>query len=247
MKIKNKSKHKFIKFLNGKAFYVVMGLCLVAVGVAAWAGVQSLQKLETNEITESQNNSTVSKNEILQLFPSNPLDTDIEDNRVESNDSDLNSTYESQNSSTDSETFEEADAPVATFFVFPVLGETIKDFSNTELQYSMTMQDMRLHKGIDIAVEQGTPVISSGVGTVTKVYSDAMLGTVIEIDHGNGIVAKYCGLHTKTDVKEKDTVDSTTIIGSVDIIPCESVEQRHLHLEFYKDGEAVSPLKYLGK
>ena len=103
---------------------------------------------------------------------------------------------------------------------------------------------MRLHKAIDISGKYGDPVIASGKGIVTDVYTDAMLGTVVEIDHGNGITAKYCGLNSEPSVKKGDTVDSSVQLGSLGDIPSESVEEVHLHLEFYKNGKSTDPLKF---
>ena len=136
------------------------------------------------------------------------------------------------------------DSAVAAFFIRPIVGETLKDFSDSELQYSMTYSDWRLHKALDITAPAGTTVVACGNGKVTDVYTDALWGTVVEIDHGNNITVKYCGLNGAPSVKKGDSVDSSTVIGAVDVIPCESVEPRHLHVEFYLDGKAVSPSKY---
>ena len=109
----------------------------------------------------------------------------------------------------------------------------------------MTFEDMRLHKGIDIAAKAGTPVVAAGKGTVLEVSTDAMLGSYVLIDHGNGIKAKYCGLNAKPTVSVGDTVDSSTQLGTVDVIPAESVEERHLHIEVTKNDKYISPLDLL--
>ena len=252
MKVENNRKKSVIKFLNGKAFYVVLCMCFVALGLAGWAGFEGMKQLESGK-NNSQISSQISDGTKTE---SKPIDTaqkdtdtdadtdaDLDQSKVESSyDSD---DTESDNSDSKQEQSTQTAAPVATYFVNPVLGEVIKGFSSTELQYSMTMKDMRLHKGVDIAADSGTPVIAAGEGVVTDVSKDAMLGTVVTIDHGNGIVVKYCGLNALPSVKKGDVVDSSKQLGTVDVIPCESVEQRHLHLEFYKDGVAVSPLDYI--
>lgn len=245
MSNKNKSKSKIIKFLNGRAFYVVLCLCFVAIGVAAWSGVEGMKIMNA----EKQNNSNSSVNsgsggDVLQVIP--PISSVITPSFDENDQNDNTESETEAIKPSESET-EEVAAPVATFFVNPVLGEVIKDFSDTELQYSMTMCDMRLHKAVDLKANEGTPVIASGDGVVTDVYTDVMLGSVVEIDHGNGIIAKYCGLNEEPFVKKGDTVDSSKQIGTVGVIPSESVEQRHLHLEFFKNGKAVSPMNYIQK
>lgn len=243
MKVQNKSRSRVIKFLNGKAFYVVLCLCFLAIGVAAWSGVEGMRRLNKaeNGQQESQASDAGSKYEFLQTLPSESTPVHTDESKVD----EPENPSETETAVTSQPETEETAAPVATYFINPVLGDIIKDFSDSELQYSMTMRDMRLHCGVDIAADAGTPVIAAGEGTVTSVYTDAMYGTVVEIDHGNGITAKYCGLNAEPCVKNGDRVDTSTQIGAVDVIPCESVEQRHLHLEFYKNGKAVSPLNYI--
>ena len=247
MKVENNRKSKIIKFLNGKAFYVVLCLCFIALGMAGWAGFEGVKRLENGK------GNTQSISQISDSTQTESKTTDTVQNNTESKPLDKTEDVASKDDSTVSENKNSAEqeqstqtaAPVATYFVNPVLGEIMKGFSITELQYSMTMKDMRLHKGVDIAADMGTPVIAAGEGIVTDVYKDAMLGTVVAIDHGNGITVKYCGLNALPSVKKGDVVDSSKQIGMVDVIPCESVEQRHLHLEFYKDGVAVSPTDYI--
>jgi murein DD-endopeptidase MepM/ murein hydrolase activator NlpD len=240
MKVENKSKSKIIKFLNGKGFYAVLCVCFLAIGIAAWSGVEGYRNLQITDnsslesVTETPYKPSPDNTEQLQL-PSEVIKPDegTDDKKEE----------------TPSEeklpTAEETAGPIAAFFVNPVLGEVIKGYSDKELQYSMTFCDMRLHKGIDIKATEGTPVMASGDGIVTDIYTDALLGTVVEIDHGNKVTAKYCGLNSAPTVKKGDKVDSSKQIGAVDKIPSESVEEYHLHLEFYVDGKSVSPSDYI--
>ncbi len=252
MKVQNNQKKRIIKFLNGKAFYVVLCLCFVALGLAGWAGFEGMKRIENNGPDNTQ--SSVQNSTDRSPLPSEPIETGKNDTSSEKTDK-LESVLQKPDSSSEQDDTSDQDreqstqtaAPVATFFVNPVLGEVIKGFSATELQYSMTMKDMRLHKGVDIAADMGTPVIAAGEGIVADVCSDPMLGTVVTVDHGNGITVKYCGLNAQPSVKKGDTVDSSKQLGTVDVIPSESVEQRHLHLEFYKDGKAVSPMDYIAQ
>ena len=66
-------------------------------------------------------------------------------------------------------------------------------------------------------------------------------GKYVEIDHGNGITARYCGLSDKVSVIEGNIVSAGTKLGLIGEIPSECEDGCHLHLEFYKDGEPVNP------
>jgi hypothetical protein len=95
-------------------------------------------------------------------------------------------------------------------FIFPVDGKISKNYSETELQYSATYGDMRLHTGIDIACEKGASVKAMEEGRVVSVEENTSFGTVITVDHGNGITAKYCGIENVTVKAEDKFVTVTT-------------------------------------
>ncbi len=129
-------------------------------------------------------------------------------------------------------------------FTMPVEGEILKDFSAKELQYSKTFGDMRLHSGIDIACKNGTAVSACGNGKVLTVEENGIYGTVLTLDIGNGLTAKYSSL-ADLKVKAGDKVKSGDILGSTATVPAECNDEEHLHFEVYNDGIAVSPLEEL--
>jgi len=232
---------KIKKFFAGKGFYMVASLCLVAVGVAAWSAVQSLP---TPPIGSGNTQSLVSE------LKSDNSDTaegvgntvsGIADDRTASSKSST-----TKKSEINSPEVAITEAPVANFFVMPVTGNVIKKFDDKELQYSETYRDMRLHLGVDIAAAKGTNVTAAGDGTVTEIKTDPLYGVTVIIDHGNGVTAKYCGLNGTPTVKVGDIVNCKTQLGDVDIVPCESVDPSHLHLEILKDNKNVPPLELMG-
>lgn len=243
----NNKTDKIIKFLNGKFFYVVLSICFIAIGIAAWSGVKGAKINENFAAPETSSFSAPS---------STPLDSsDSVDSLPDATDSDESikndqeNTIKDKNETAENETTDETDAEktggtVAAFFIKPVLGEIMKNFSDSELQYSETYGDMRLHSGIDLAAEAGTAVMAAGEGIVTDVYTDSLWGSTVVIDHGNNVTVKYCGLNALPTVKKGDIVSSSSQIGTIDVIPCESVEKRHLHLEFYLNDKAVNPANY---
>ncbi len=223
-------KSKTAKFLAGKGFYPVVAICLIAVGVATWSAVSSLAPqadVSSNQsYTEKVSSYTVSEKE---PEPAGNTVSDVSDTR---------SSSIKQTSSTPKK-------PTAEYFVMPIEGNIIKNFSLTNLQYSATYSDMRIHNGIDIDAAEGSQIKSAGAGVVSKIENDVLWGTVIKIDHGNGIVGVYCGIDNPS-VKENDTVHAGTTLGELGIIPCESSDKSHLHFEILCNDQYTSPLDVMG-
>lgn len=137
-------------------------------------------------------------------------------------------------------------APAALVFTWPVNGTIIADYSVEALAYSETMGDWRTHDGLDLAVTLGTKVIATANGTVSAVFQDDFMGTVVEIDHGNGLVSQYASLAEVPTVKVGDAVKTGTVIGSVGTTAAaENGRQPHLHFAMYQDGNPVDPHDYL--
>lgn len=234
-------KSKTAKFLAGKGFYPIVALCLLAVGVATWSAVSSLSTAPETSSNQSYT-SQVSSYTVSEKTeePAGNTVSNVSDSRVSSNQ------QSSAKQPASSETVSSApQKPVAQYFVMPIEGNVAKDFSLTALQYSATYSDMRIHNGIDIAAAAGSEIKSAGAGTVTAVENDVLWGTVIEIDHGNGITGIYCGIENAA-VKQNDTVHAGTTLGTLGIIPCESSDESHLHIAVKANDEYVSPLEVMG-
>lgn len=234
MQYHEKENSKFTKFLSGKGFYAVLAVCMVAIGVAGYLAVANLgvkePEIEPSPSSVYELPGGISQNSIPETQTSQaPVGNNTESQPYES---------------TAQTVPDVPERPVAKYFVLPVTGEVIKDFSDTTLQFSNTYGDMRMHTGVDIAPSSGTVVKSAGDGYVTDVTDSADYGTVVTVDHGGGITAKYCGLKNVT-VKKDSTLTVGQALGEIGTVPCECVDKAHLHLETYKDGKAVSPFSLI--
>jgi murein DD-endopeptidase MepM/ murein hydrolase activator NlpD len=141
----------------------------------------------------------------------------------------------------------EENKPFSGNFALPMGTDIIKDYSNGEMVQSKTMGDWRVHNGVDFAGSAGNEVVAVGEGKIVSVYDDSFWGTVVEIDHGNGMTAKYCGLKSGSCLPEGSEVKKYDKIGSLGHIPVEISDEDHLHFEILIDGENVDPLKALNK
>lgn len=220
------------KFFSGKGFYMVLAGCLIAVGIAAWSAVATIDKIENPDQPDNDINSYVSS----QPPPSeNPVQNEIDDEP-----------YSEPSDTTVDESKPTNTRPVAAYFVMPISGSVEKEFDEKTLQYSATFHDMRLHLGVDILAQKGASVVACGDGIVSNIYSDLSYGTIVEIDHGNGIVARYCGMDDNLLIKIDDVVSASQKIGTLSYVPGESADASHLHFEILKNGKQVSPLKTMG-
>lgn len=226
-----KNESKIEKFLAGKGFYIVLACCLIAIGIAG-ISVFNLPKAPEEPEKNEENLSYES--------PTPPYN---DNNNTQASEAE---TPEPQPEPQESETVtvnEEQDEE--PYFVMPVTGEVVKKYSETELVYSATYHDMRIHSGIDIKPTGNTAVCSASKGKVTAIDENTSYGSTVTVDHGNGIFFRYCGLNN-INVSEGDTVSAGDIIGQIGTVNCECADEAHLHLEAFKDSVPVSPSKLLG-
>lgn len=133
-------------------------------------------------------------------------------------------------------------------YYLPVLNASIaKDYSATELQYNATLNQWEAHKSIDFLASAGSEVRSITSGVVKDVYTNYLEGTVITIEHNNGLVSQYGSLDENIKVKKGDKVDANAVIGYVSASAnAESNEGAHLHFTMYDiEGKKIDPAGYL--
>lgn len=235
--VQNKKKSsKIQKFLSGKGFYIALAFCLLAVGASAYTAIRmgAEPEVEAPYIADEQNEPDVQWGDQQANVPA----TEVPDTR------------ESTTAAPQTEAEPQTEAPVQAqpaAFVLPLGNDITLDYSNGEMVYSKTMDDWRVHTGIDFKGPTDADVKAAGDGTVTQVKADELYGVTVEIDHGDGIVARYCGLAQNPTVSEGSSVSSGDVIGKVGTVPCESAEESHLHFEVRVDGTLTDPLEVLGK
>lgn len=98
------------------------------------------------------------------------------------------------------------------------------------------------HTGLDMAINQGTPVLAAEAGTIAKAEFNSISGNYVKIDHGNGLVTIYAHL-SEINVQEGDTVKRGQQIGRVGATGYATGP--HLHFEVRYNGEHVNPILYI--
>ena len=141
---------------------------------------------------------------------------------------------------------EETAAAVSAIYIWPVTGELERTHSAERLSYDVTMRDWRTHEGVDIAAPLGETVYAAHAGVVRSIVQDGLFGTVLTVDHGDGVRTVYANLAAQPAVNVGDWVEAGSILGSVgDTALCEIGQGTHLHFAVEADGIGADPLDYL--
>ncbi len=229
--------------------YVIIALCLLIVGGAAWFAISANTDSQSNTSSGNSSNSSIDNWDDVSEYsdPNASYNESVMEPPLVSSDGSAPTadSVSSEPYSSKSETSSAKKEPETVVFTMPINGEITKKHSDTELQFSSTYSDMRIHTGIDIKGKIGTFVSACGDGVIESITPNTTLGNAVVIDHKNGITVKYASLDN-LKFKEGDSVKAGDIIGTIGSIPAECMDGEHLHLEVFKNGKSVEPLKALG-
>ena len=129
---------------------------------------------------------------------------------------------------------------------FPVSGQEIYGYSMETLSYNDTTRDWRVHNGVDIAAEEGTPVCAAADGTVYTTYEDEIFGHTVVIRHEGGYTTRYSSLSDKIPVSAGDTVDMGQTIGYADCTAMvETAMGSHVHFSVSCKDIPMDPAEFL--
>ena len=100
----------------------------------------------------------------------------------------------------------------------------------------------KFHAGMDFSAKTGTPIYSTGDGTVYKVRkSKRGYGNHVVINHGFGYKTLYAHM-SKYTVKKGQKIKRGDIIGYVGNTGTSVAP--HLHYEVHKDGKKINPVNF---
>ena len=230
---------KATEFISGKGFYLVVLLCVAAIGVSGYflmrsiAGAGEEPSAAAAGTTQMPDNQTAARPTARPSASPSPVPT-------------LTPSVPPAETPDSSPEPTETVKPAALVFTWPVKGAVIASYSVETLLYDETMLDWRTHEGLDIASSLGTKVLATAAGTVSEVYDDELMGTTVVIDHGNGLASVYSNLAAKPTVAEGDSVRTGDVIGSVgETAAAESGRAPHLHFAMYQNDLPADPEEYL--
>ena len=241
---------RFGDFMAGKGFYIVLFLCVAAIGISGYYLFASLSPSKDPGTTVAGPAQVVVtpapvRTPAPAVSPAPPVITTTPRPVPQATPTPAPSTP----APSAPPTAAPAPTPPAaapTSFTWPVEGETLTPHNLEVLAYDATMGDWRAHAGLDIAAGAGEPVTTAAAGLVIDVVQDDLMGTTVYVDHGGGLTSSYANLAANPPVAAGDWVNAGAVLGNVDQTAiAESALPSHLHFEMAQDGSPVNPLDYL--
>ena len=223
-------------FFNGKGFYIVLFLCAAVIGASAWmmaAGERAMEESEIGVMNRDEDEWV----ETVVLPPAE--ESAAVEVTVPAEEPPAVPEEAAEPAWNESE-------PAPAVYVWPLAGALTRGHSTETLGYDTTMRDWRTHAGIDIDAALGSPVTAAHEGVVSRVWKDDLLGTVVCVDHGDGVATLYANLAEGPAVQVGDWVEPGYVIGAVGATAlCEIGQPAHLHFAVTVDGVSADPLAYL--
>ena len=232
-------------FVLGKGFYIVLFLCVAAIGISGYYLIRTVTGGSQPSEPVTANPTVTLPDSSAQEAPSTqPLEEETPEEEppapaVQEDDPQPVKEPAQEEVSTQPEYKE-------VVYTWPVKGQVLRAFTAEALAYDPTMGDWRTHSGIDIAAAEGIQVLATAKGTVLAVTEDDMLGVCVAIGHGDGLVSVYANLDPEVQVVEGDSVYTGDIIGQVgNTAIAESALPSHLHFAMVKHDLPADPMGYL--
>ena len=259
-------------FLEGRGFYIVLALCIVAIGgsgyylyrmislsdqlsnqtVSAQASVPSgaaQEKTDTEQAVEDAVKAAADRAAAAKAKAEEKTKTAAaktqEKDPTKSAQGDQDLTAKPSQDAKANQTKPAAGTPAASWS-WPVTGKVLATFSTNKLSYNRALEDWRAHTGMDISAQVGDIVASACDGTVIAVQENVMLGQTVTIQTADKLKVTYGNLAAQVPVKAGDTVKAGQTIGNVGKTAAgEAHDKAWIHLAVEKDGKAVDPKPYL--
>jgi murein DD-endopeptidase MepM/ murein hydrolase activator NlpD len=133
-------------------------------------------------------------------------------------------------------------------FSAPLSGRIFRAHDLTVPVYSVTLDEYRVHNGVDILSEAGSDVKAMASGIVTEITDHPLLGHSVAVLHAGNLVSVYRNLMPEEidGLAVGASVNAGQVIGHVgDSALVECCDEPHLHLEMTLSGVSVDPLDYV--
>ena len=228
-------------FVKNKVFYITLSLSLIVL-LAATFIIFGLLKQDSNptqpiniiENNDSYNGQTPEweNNESVNISDDTQANTPVTDQKDDKNNE------ETEPKVSDEET--------SVYYQAPASCSIGQEYSGSIPVFSETLQDWRLHQGVDYCSDDPVAVFAAADGMIEDVYTDGLMGQSVVILHKDGVRTLYQSLAEDVNVTKGEEVPSGDKIGySGTSASAETVTGCHLHFAVIKDGKYCDPAEFI--
>ena len=254
---------RVLQFAKRKSFYIVLGLCAVAIAVSGYilfftggeeqpdpvlSGREPPQDRQT--VSGSASDVTIPTPEQTeqekQPEPAAPQPVKTADVPADQPPAQTTVSQPGAEKPEAKETGAKVQEKLPVF-TFPVRGaEVQREYSGAQLVFDETMGDWRTHNGTDFACDEGDEVMAVLDGVVERIYEDGLLGACVVLDHGADLKSLYCGLTVAEGLREDQKLSAGQTLGrGCGCILGESAQACDVHLELRESGQLIDPMSVL--
>ena len=213
-----KTHNKFFTFLRRNLAYLVVALCVLAIGLATilTAVYKEGQIQDTSAIPDND----IIIDEPVISEPDDPSDLPV--------DAPVNP------------------EPEIITFITPVQNFTSVEYFNQMPVFNATLGRYSNHTATDFYASEGENVYAVYDGVVVGVENSLLTGYSVTIDHGEGLKTVYNSLSEDVLVTVGESVNQGDVIGAVSTTNRQEYKSgAHLHFEVHENGVSVDPATYL--
>ena len=207
---------------SAKGYYIALALCAAAIGVSGYLYYRNGSEAPVDVPAAAISQVRPTSGATAATMPEAPADTTAET------------------------TLPTVPAGKPRKTAMPVEGQTVAEYAMECLSYNETTRDWRVHGGLDLAAETGTPVTAAADGEVYTVYEDEQMGMTVVIRHDGGYTTHYASLAEGVPVKAGDKVVLGQTVGFVgNTALMESALGDHVCFRVTLDGQVIDPAEFL--
>ncbi|MGL4742628.1 MAG: peptidoglycan DD-metalloendopeptidase family protein [Sarcina sp.] len=226
-------------FLKKHGFYVILSVCLIVLGVVAFATGGNRAEDQKKPIATNTEQTKPTENKVIS--DAELVDKNKKEEQKPTNNKGTSSTAVKDDSVA-------TNAKPKAEIINPVKSGLVTRKMNLVGEIDSEGKSSVVHLGIDIEVTKGAEVLAVADGEVLEAENGpSKEGNYVKVKHDNGIIALYGNLDSKLSVKVGDKVKQGSTLGkvgnSIKQNPKSRVSKEYLLFHIEKDNEAVDPLK----
>jgi len=217
-------KQAVVSFLKRNAFYLILAVVLTVIAIVGAV------------VLLNQNNSAPTFKKTSSSVSSSSINSGITSNSGSTSNSTGNSSSSSQNP-----------VPTIITFTMPVENGIIsKEYTDNTVVFNPTLGVYSAHLAIDITGAEGASVLCAYSGVVESIDTSYLQGTVVTINHGDGLKTVYSSLEVDENLYVGQTLNAGDEIGVISTTNRQEYKEgAHLHFETIKNDVKVDPTDYL--